>query len=59
MLSINECRKLLNDDYQVLTDDEIMELCKMLDTLAEVAIKTYYYDVNKTKTGCTNVQGEQ
>ncbi len=59
MLSINECRKLLSEDYQKLKDDEIMELCKMLDTLAEVAINTYYYDGNKTKTGCTNVQGEQ
>ena len=59
MLSINECRKLLKEEYQKLTDNEIMDLCKMLDALAEVAIKTYYYDSNKSKTSSPHVQGKQ
>mgnify|MGYP003595123518 CR=1 FL=1 len=59
MLSINECRKLLKKEYQRLTDNEIMDLCKMLDALAEVAIKTYYYDSDKNKTSSPDVQGKQ
>lgn len=46
MLPIDECRKLLSEEYQNVSDEEIIELCKILDTLAEVAIKTFYYDDN-------------
>ena len=59
MLPIDECRKLLSEDYKNISDDEIMELCKMLDSLAEISIKTYYYDSDKIKTGSPYVSGEQ
>ena len=59
MLTLNECRKLLGDKYKNVPDEEIIELIKILDTLAEVAIKTFYYDSEQTKICSPYVQGKQ
>ena len=41
MINLSECRKILREDGEKLTDEEIVQLRDYLCLLAEIAIESY------------------
>ncbi len=41
MINLSECRKILREDGEKLTDEEIVQLRDYLNLLAEIAIESY------------------
>ena len=50
MINLSECRKILREDGEKLTDDEIVKLRDYLNLLAEIAIESY--DNKKQNEAC-------
>ena len=41
LINLSECRKILREDGEKLTDEEIVQLRDYLSLLAEIAIESY------------------
>ena len=50
LINLSECRKILREDGEKLTDDEIVKLRDYLNLLAEIAIESY--DNKKQNEAC-------
>jgi hypothetical protein len=58
MISVDECKKILNRNGKTYTDDEVEQIIEFLWNLAEIEVKIIDLN-NSDENSCDNEQGQQ